>query len=256
MAGAGAARALAETGANEGRAALVARVLAAVGGYVDGVGFVALLGLFTAHQSGNSAGLGAALGGGEWGQVWRRGLAIGAYLVGVGLGTFVVELGRSRGVRSTGALVCVAEVAALGSALGLGAVAARSGRILPADTLSYALVATCLAGGMGLQTVSLRRVGSQTVRTTFVTGVVTEMSERLVATWFSPPGSRRQGRLRSWLLASVWLCYLVGAVAGGAAVRSWSLTSLAVPIVAVTAIAAWQFRRGYDPGLEGSAHAG
>ncbi|MGH8989189.1 MAG: YoaK family protein [Acidimicrobiales bacterium] len=249
--GGGASESTGPTGPT-GRASkeLVARVLAAVGGYVDGVGYVALFRLFTAHQSGNSAGLGVALGAGDWTDAWRRGIAIAAYVVGVALGTLLVELGRLRGLRSTGSLVGAVQIAILCSALGLGEVAARSGKIAPADTTSYALTAACLAGAMGLQTVTLRRVGRSTVRTTFVTGVLTDMAESLVASWFRRDRAGRQ-RLRSssWLLGSVWVLYLGGAVLGGVAERAWSFAALAVPIVVVAIVAGWQFREGYQPSI-------
>ena len=229
---------------------IVARVLAAVGGYVDAVGYVALFQLFTAHQSGNSAGLGAALGTSDWTEAWRRGLAIGAYVAGIALGTLIVEVGRLRGLRSTGAVVAAAELATLGAALGVGEASARAGLLVPAHTAVYAIAAACLAGGMGLQTVALRRVGRRTVRTTFVTGVLTTMAESLVVAWFQADRRRRQRLLSvSRLLGSIWVLYLGGAVAGALAERSWSFAALVLPIAAVGTVAVWQFRSGYQPSL-------
>ncbi len=228
----------------------MARLLAAVGGYVDAVGFVALFQLFIAHQSGNSAGLGVALGAGTWSAAWPRGVAIGAYLVGIALGTLLVEVARWRGARSTGVVVAAAELAALGAAFGVGAATSHASHISPAATVPYATAAACLAGAMGLQTVMLRRVGRRTVRTTFVTGVLTDFAETFVVSWF------RRDRLERWrlvrlsgLLGSVWLLYLGGAVAGGVAQRNWSFESLAVPIALVTGVSVWEFRAGYGPSL-------
>lgn len=231
-------------------AEIAARVLAVVGGYVDGVGYVALYRLFTAHESGNSAGLGVALAEADWTDVWRRGLSIVGFVVGVALGTLIVELGRRADIPSTGALVGAAEIAALGAAMGVGELAAHAGKILPADTPPYAVAAACLAAGMGLQTVALRRVGQRTVRTTFVTGVLTNMAETFVAAWFRPDRTARRRALAfAGLLGSIWVLYLGGAVAGAAAELAWSFAALAIPVAVVAGVTAWQWRARHDPSV-------
>lgn len=229
--------------------ARLARLLATVGGYVDAFGYVALFQLFTAHQSGNSAGLGAMLSTGQWTPVWRRGTPIIAYTVAVAAGTLLVEVGQRRGVRSPVAPVSLAEVAALAAALGIGEATARSGTIVPTDTASYVAAAACLAGAMGLQTVTLRRVRGRPVHTTFVTGVLSNMAEGFVAAWFLSRRGRRALLSLAGLLGSVWVAYLAGAVAGGAAERAWSFTALVPPMVAVAVVAGWQHRAGYQPML-------
>lgn len=228
----------------------VARVLATVGGYVDAVGYLALFRLFTAHQSGNSVGFGVAIGSGDWTTAWRRGTAIGAYVVGVLIGTLMVEVGQRWRIRSTGMAVAAAEVAALCAALGVGESAARAGVLAPADTGAYAAAAACLAGAMGLQTVVLRRVGRRTIRTTFVTGVLANLAETFVGAWFRPGREHRRRLLSlSALLGSVWVLYLGGAVAGAVAERAWSFAALAVPTAVVIAVALWQQRAGFQPDL-------
>ncbi|HLH47194.1 MAG TPA: YoaK family protein [Acidimicrobiales bacterium] len=239
-----------EDAADGGPAEWVARFLAVIGGFVDALGYVALFRLFTAHQSGNSVGLGVALGAGDWTEAWRRGVAIGAYVAGTALGTVVVELGHRRWPRLTGLAVLGAELVALGAALAVGEVAARSGVIAPADTASYATVAALLAGAMGLQTVVLRRVGRQTIRTTFVTGVLTNLAETFVVACFRRRRQDGAGRFSySGLLGSIWLLYLGGAVAGGVAERSWSFAALGLPMAGLTIVAAWAARTGYRPTL-------
>lgn len=228
----------------------LARVLACVGGYVDAVGYVALFRLFTAHQSGNSAGLGVALGSGDWTSAWRRGLAIGAYVVGVALGTALVEVGKRNNMRSTGMAVATAQVLALGSAVGIGVAVSGSARIPPADTAPYVAIASCLAGGMGFQAVTLRRVGTRTVRTTFVTGVLTNFAETVVVALLRPK-SDRNGSLLSFsaLLGSLWLVYLGGGVAGAVAQIDWAFYSLLVPIAVVIAVGLWELSMGFQPSL-------
>lgn len=228
----------------------LARVLACVGGYVDAVGYVALFRLFTAHQSGNSAGLGVALGSGDWTSAWRRGLAIGAYILGVAAGTALVEIGRRANLRSTGTAVAAAQVAVLAAAVGIGVAASGSARIPPADTAPYVAIASCLAGAMGFQAVTLRRVGSRTVRTTFVTGVLTNFAETAVVAWIRPKGGRGASiGSFSALLGSIWVLYLGGAVAGAVAQLDWAFYSLLVPIAVVIAVGLWELSMGFQPSL-------
>lgn len=225
-------------------------MLAATGGFVDAVGYIALFHLFTAHESGNSAGLGVALSGGDWTTAWRRGTAIGAYVIGVGVGTALVEQCRRRRPRWSGTVLAVAEVSALAVALGIGQAVAPGGVLLPADSGPYAAVAALLSGAMALQAVMLRRVRGRMVRTTFVTGILTNMAETFVVAWHTAGSAHRRHLLRfSRLLGSVWTAYLAGAVAGAGAERAWSFDALAVPLAAVAAVGAWYARVGYEPSL-------
>lgn len=228
----------------------LARVLACVGGYVDAVGYVALFRLFTAHQSGNSAGLGVALGSGDWTSAWRRGLAIGVYVLGVAAGTALVEIGKRANMRSTGTAVAIAQVLALGAAVGIGVAASGSTRIPPADTAPYVAIASCLAGAMGFQAVTLRRIGTRTVRTTFVTGVLTNFAETVVVAWLRPKDGRSH-TLGSFsaLLGSLWVLYLGGAVAGAVAQIDWAFYSLLIPIAVIVAVGFWELSMGFQPSL-------
>jgi uncharacterized membrane protein YoaK (UPF0700 family) len=233
------------------RAAQLARVLAANGGFVDAVGYVTLFHLFTAHQSGNSDGLGVALALGQWTIAWRRFSAIGAFVVGVALGTLVVERARKRRrERWSGVAVGLGELAVLAVALGVGTVASAHGRIAPADTAAYAAAATSLAAAMGLQNVILRRVGSDRTPSTFVTGILTAAAELLVVgVHQGREEGRRRTLLRSAFLGSLWFVYLGGAVAGAAAETAWGFAALGVPMAVVAGVIGWQARRGFEPSL-------
>ncbi|MGH9106849.1 MAG: YoaK family protein, partial [Acidimicrobiales bacterium] len=163
----------------------VARALTAAGGYVDAVGYVALFRLFTAHQSGNSDGLGVALGAGDWTEVWRRSISIAAFVAGIVIGSALVEVARQRQARSPAVGVALAEAAMLCLALGVGQAAATGGKIAPANTAAYATAAAALAGAMGLQAVAMRRAGNRTLWTTFMTGVLINMAQSLVVACFT-----------------------------------------------------------------------
>ncbi len=227
------------------------------GGFVDAVGYVALFQLFTAHQSGNSAGLGVAIALGEWTMAWRRFSAIGAFFVGVALGTLIVEQCRRRRPRWSGPAVATAELLALATALGVGISAAHHGTIAVADTAAYAAAATSLAAAMGVQNVLLRRVGSGNTPTTYVTGILTSTAELFVVGLHQRRGEgRRLTFRRSGFLGSIWLVYLAGAVAGGAAETAWGFAALGFPIAVVAGVLVWQARAGLLPSLPPSSAPG
>ncbi len=254
------------SGTDKGRLAIL---LGGVGGYVDAVGYLALFGLFTAHQSGNSVGLGVAIGQGQWGEALRRVTPVGGYVAAVGVGALIVELsGDRRGRRpSSGWVLLLVEAVLLGAALAVGDVAAVGGRVPTGQAVNYYWTAALLAAAMGMQTVVLGRVGGRTVRTTFVTGVLTTMAEAVVAAGVdrlrrmrspadaAPPG-RTEARRLAGLLARLWMVYLAGGVLGAVAERAWSLPSLGVPMAVIVAVAAvdqrWPLRPSLPDDREGS----
>lgn len=225
----------------------LAYALMTIGGYVDAVGYVTLFHLFTAHQSGNSDGFGVALSGGDWTTVWRRGTAIGAFVAGVALGTVLLELARRRRPARSGLVVALCELGGLVTAMGIGLASQPRQGVSPASTVADVAAAATLAGAMGLQNVILRRVGGHTVRTTFVTGVLTRMAEMLVLSGFRRGRDRQALRRSGAFLGCLWLAYLAGAVGGGAAGIAMRFAALAVPIAAVAAVAAWLAWMGHVP---------
>lgn len=235
----------------------LALALTWVGGFVDAVGYITLYHLFTAHMSGNSVGLGVALGQGDWLEAVHRVTPILAYVPAVALAAVVVEVGRRRHLRRTAALVLSAEAAALVAAIGVGSQELVGGRFDTETGGIYYLVAALLAGAMGLQSASLRRVAGHTVRTNFVTGVLTNLAETGVVGLFERRDVRRglgSGPSpcgRAALLAGIWAIYLVGAVAGAELDGRWQLRCLALPVAVVTGAAVADVLRPIRPTLAG-----
>lgn len=226
----------------------LAVVLAAVGGYVDAVGYIALFRLFTAHQSGNSAGLGVAIGEGHWVEALHRMTSIGAFVLAVAVGALLIEVADRAGVRSTATVVLGLEAALLIAAVAVGRSEALGGRVAASHVAAYYSVAGLLAAAMGVQTAVLRKAGSITVRTTFVTGVLTNLAEGLVIALFNP--RRRKGALAlSGVEARLWGAYLAGAVAGALAQVAWSLFALLVPVSAIAVCIVVDQRRPLQPTL-------
>lgn len=224
--------------------------LAAVGGFVDAAGFVLLLGLFTAHMSGNSTGLGVALATGEWGEALRRGFVIPVFVLSTAAGVVWVE-GRT-GSRPTAefrnraaADLLLAEVVLLGVVMGL---TLRTGfPVSPAAHPGvYFTVAAAAAVAMGFQNAALRRVQTTGVHTTFVTGMLTELAVSSMRWHLHTRRGDREEALRARdaaaLAARVWGSYVLGALAGAWLVYRhgpWTLTLPGVCLLGI-AIALWR----------------
>jgi uncharacterized membrane protein YoaK (UPF0700 family) len=108
-----------------------------------------------------------------------RGLPILAFLLGNLLGFLVLTQVRRRGMLSPFTIVFGLEALCLLAFLVLGAQALEGGIIRPSASGSFAGCVVLLTLSMGLQTATLRRVGSQSVRTTFVTGVLSDWADLL-----------------------------------------------------------------------------
>src|SRR6266566_240509 len=91
----------------------LACALSALAGYVDGIGFLHLGGLFVSFMSGNSTRMGVSLAEGHWlGAIEALGL-VALFVVGAAAGSLIV-LGRGAGIGLTcvtGALVKVGQLA-------------------------------------------------------------------------------------------------------------------------------------------------
>jgi len=96
-----------------------------------------------------------------------------------------------------------------------------------------------LAAAMGLQTATLTRIGSLTVHTTFVTGMLNKLAQLLSQALFLSYDSR-QGRdtaaalhqvlHRARFMIAIWLLYSIGAATGVWMDSIWRLRSLWLPV--------------------------
>lgn len=235
--------------ADKGRVAIA---LAMVGGYVDAVGYIVLFHLFTAHQSGNSVGLGVNIGEGNWAEVLHRLTPIGSFVVGVAAGALLIELAGRAGVRSTASVALGMEAALLAVAVGVGSVTALGGKVPPSHLGGYFALASLLASSMGFQTCALRRAGAANVRTTFVTGVLTNFAEALVIAAITP-GKRREALRAGSFQIRVWGLYLAGGVAGAMTQLVWPIRCLLLPVAAILAIIGLDQRHPLRPTIPENA---
>lgn len=238
----------------------LAVALAFVGGYVDAVGFVALAHVFTGHITGNTVMLAIDVAEGTWSNIVRRLLAIVMFLAGMVLGAVLNAHLVGRGMRSRFAPAFAVEAVLItplilsDGAFAHGAMqAARPGWTL------YALVALA-ATALGLQNGTLRKVGSATVHTTYISGMVTTLMEGVIDRWFqrrdreaagssSPaatgPTATATAAARGSLvmLAGIASSFAFGALTGVALYVSRGLDSLLIPFALLLVMAIIDARR-------------
>ena len=151
------------------RAALDPRLIALAGaaGCVDATAFLHLDEIFPANQTGNTVLLGIAVGRGDWTAALRSGVSLIAFCAGVLVLGYLVRRRPRGGWGREAALALGAEAALL---LVLVAVW---------HTAPVAVAIALAAVAMGMQSLAAHRVGVAGVSTTFVTGTITRLSERL-----------------------------------------------------------------------------
>lgn len=196
--------------------------LAAVAGFVDGVGFVALGGFFLSFITGNSTRSAVMLVGGDLGAV-AVGLSIVAtFVVGVIVGGVVGAVADRR--RRSAVLATVAVLLALAGVV----------HLLVHATLPSALV---LTAGMGALNAAFARRGGA-VAVTYMTGMLVtaglRVADRILgrgtATWLQPFG--------------LWTALTLGAVAGAAAYRLLGFSAPAIALAVVVLAAGVAYRAG------------
>jgi uncharacterized membrane protein YoaK (UPF0700 family) len=122
------------------------------------------------------------------------------------------------------------------------------------------LQAQLLCGAMGLQNALVTRMAGTDLRTTHVTGVVTEVAIELArllkrCTWrdAAPPPSRGSTRLRLHL--AVLTSFFAGTLAGAALSLAHGPLALAAPCIALVACAAFDVVCGFQQRLHVSTGA-
>ena len=214
----------------------LALVLAGAAGSVDVVVFLTLVPVFASFMSGNSVQTGMALGQADWAEVWSHLLPVPLFVFGVLLGTVVVEVAQRRSAHHALAWVLGVELALLTGALVGAYVAPPAATGATAEWPAWLLTAPAIIA-MGLQNTVLRRLGTLTVRTTFVTGLLTTLAEETAkyVTWRMDRWAEARDRPSTGprglaALAAVWGSYVLGAVGGTLAASRWGVTALAVPL--------------------------
>jgi uncharacterized membrane protein YoaK (UPF0700 family) len=193
-------------------------VLTLAAGYVDAVAFFSL-GVFTANMTGNTVLLGGALAARWIGNVPLAG-GIGIGLPALSIAAFVVgALIAAWALRGETGRPPVRTIALLAGIVALLAVAAylqhHGAAVVP-------IAIAALSVAMGLQSVVAVRAGVPGVSTTFVTGTLVTAVVRFEGL---PEPQRPQAATN----AAIWLCYLLGALSGTAALHFLGANALWIP---------------------------
>ena len=201
---------------------VLACALSALAGYVDGIGFLHLGGLFVSFMSGNSTRMGVSLAAGNWSAAAEALSLIALFVLGAAIGSLIV-LGRGRHSQSRLLLAeaLLLAVAALLYAFGLDRLAISA--IVLAMGLENAVFQIEGGGGLGL---------------TYVTGALVKVGQLIAA---ALTGGARFGWVPNLLL---WAALVAGSVLGALAYHRinlaaiWFAAAFALALSALVAAAA------------------
>ncbi len=204
--------------------------LSFVGGYVDAVGFVALMGLFPSHVTGELVSLStqvAASGSAFGHQSLLVSLFLGGVVVSVALGRWLTKRRRSPFVLQLG-LLSTSLIAFLCVGMSHGVVAEHSWMTITSGAAVFA---------MGVQNAIMRSALAGTLPTTVMTGNLTQLVTELF-NWtcgrLDSAEDKEQLHLslrRASILARVLGCFFSGALLGAWLTKELGLLSVALPAV-------------------------
>jgi len=223
---------------------LVAGYLASIAGIVNSAGFI-LIGSFTSHVTGNVGRFADDLALGRPGAPFALILVV-AYFAGAVVSSMAIESTLRSRPRVYSALLFIEA--------GLLAAFALLSYLMDTRDPRYRDVQgilLCLA--MGMQNSFVTRLSGAVVRTTHLTGVVTDLgieTARWFRLWRARIGQRTRVRLvvgdapaqapqlpRTWLLLIITGAFLAGSTVGALSAVYWGQLSLLLPTLALSAAA-------------------
>jgi uncharacterized membrane protein YoaK (UPF0700 family) len=226
-----------------------------IGGYTNVVLFI-LCGSFASHMTGNATQLGRAIGGVGHAQAVHFALLIVCFWLGAVASAIMTESAQRRGARSKYVLPMAAEGVLL-SILAVMVNLYTSGRtdLVPGETMTF-----LAAFAMGLQNATITEISGAVIRTTHLTGVITDFGlegVRLLNWYMDRTRGRRwmrTGRLlrisrrhptahRVGLLFCVFWSFIFGAVAGAWMTTRWPSGALIPPVLLVLWIIVMDWRK-------------
>jgi uncharacterized membrane protein YoaK (UPF0700 family) len=183
---------------------LLACALSALAGYVDGIGFLRLGGLFVSFMSGNSTRMGVSLAAGNWSASAEALSLIALFVLGAACGSLIV-LGRGQYSQSRLLLIeaLLLAAAALLYAFGLD---------------RPAIAAIVLA--MGLENAVFQIEGGGGLGLTYVTGALVKVGQLIAA---ALTGGERFAWVPNLLL---WAALVAGSVLGALAYHWINLAAI------------------------------
>jgi uncharacterized membrane protein YoaK (UPF0700 family) len=229
----------------------LAGYLAFVGGFVNSVGF-ALIGTFTSHVTGSVGHAAHDLVAGNGPAGLGASAMVFAFFFGAFLASVIVE-SAALGHPSRAYAAALAVEAAL-----LGAFAAASAALPPPGPRARDAEALLLCAAMGMQNSLVTRLSGAVVRTTHLTGVVTDLgieAARWLRYWRGAAAAKLHVPLvvgrnaaerplapKALLLLTIAGAFAAGALAGSALVARFTYAAMGFASVAVLLFAAYAAR--------------
>jgi uncharacterized membrane protein YoaK (UPF0700 family) len=203
-------------------------MLAAIAGYVDTLGYVALFGLFTAHVTGNFVLIGAEFASVGQGVVMKL-MAFPAFIIGVTLSSVLMKTLRPESShRGDRLLYSVQAVLLLGFCLAGVSVSP----VVSPNTASVVICGMLGAAAMGVQNAHSRLISRPGVPNTVMTGNVTQAV--LDAVDIASPNvtaeAKAAARARLAKTLPAVLCFAAGAIAGAVMYKYVSFWALLLPL--------------------------
>ncbi len=225
-------------------------------GFIDLVGYISLYGLYTSHMSGNTVAMARHISQFDWLGFVRHGWPIATFVFGLILGAFIFDAEKRRHIEVPFPATIGLETLLIAIFIAAGQGNGFKADIPPQPALKFFVMVALLTVAMGLQNVSIRRVGGMNVYTTFVTGSLVKFAESVSEflfwmrdrthlrfqrrIWKVLRISPRQVPLqRAALTIALWVVYLAGGIAGGFATYRWALLGMIAPLVVLASIAAY-----------------
>jgi uncharacterized membrane protein YoaK (UPF0700 family) len=233
----------------------LAAYLAWIAGFVNSAGFV-LVGSFTSHVTGNVGRFANDLATRDLAAAGAAFVMIIGFFGGACVASLIVESRRfTRTPTAYGvALMCEAVLLAL---FGLATTTALDASPRLRDSQALLL---CLA--MGVQNSLVSRLSGAVVRTTHLTGVVTDLgveTARWLAHWRRRLHRHKHPRdapvvAKIRLHLTIFVTFIVGALAGCTLALRWNVYVIWLPTAAVVAGAIYAFRSARNAPLRESFH--
>ncbi|MBI1337185.1 MAG: DUF1275 domain-containing protein [Phycisphaera sp.] len=215
-----------------------------IGGYTNVIALLAG-GHVVSHMTGNATQLGAGLAQGHWDTVLYLAFVLGAFMLGAVLSALLTEGSRRRSAGSKYIAPLALEALML-AVLGVGL---HVHHAIPADdTLNLFWMTGLASMAMGLQNATITKVSGAVVRTTHLTGVITDLGLEGVQVflwWLDRTKTRRwarTGRLlrisqrhpttqRVALLASIFFSFILGVIVGAWLFEHTPDWAMALPVL-------------------------
>lgn len=218
---------------------ILAGYLALVAGFVNSSGFV-LLGTFTSHVTGNVGRLANDLAASQWGAATLAALFVVAFFAGAFTASILIEAQRRRVSRAYGLALLVESLA-----LGLFVIVALTMHDAQPRTLDAEAAILCFA--MGMQNSLVTSLSGAVIRTTHLTGVVTDLGIES-ARWHywlfqrskgSSASAARPSPVKALLLLTILTAFTLGAILGALFTANRGPSAILVPSAALLLAAAY-----------------